>query len=299
MSASEPGKKSDSDLAEMDAHEVQEALVEALEAIPEECETVAKEHSGQGDVIQLSDDQDIDLPENPFAKEGAVSAPFDEAAALGEHVRMVEALLFAAAEPLDIATMAGRLPEGADVEKALEILQERYDGRGILLQKVGRRYRFVTAPDIAPILEKEQIVPRKLSRAALETLAIIAYHQPCTRADIEEIRGVAVSKGSLDQLMELGWVRLRGRRDHIPGRPILYGTSQAFLEHFGLESVSHLPGLADLKAAGLLSARLPAGFQVPTPSDSEEGDDGEGAPEQVDFVQDFIDEGEIDGEDQE
>lgn len=228
-----------------------------------------------------------------------MSEPFDEAAALGEHVRMVEALLFAAAEPLDMATMAGRLPQGADIEKALEILRERYDGRGILLQKVGRKFRFVTAPDIAPILEKEQIVPRKLSRAALETLAIIAYHQPCTRADIEEIRGVAVSKGSLDQLMELGWVRLRGRRDHVPGRPILYGTSQAFLEHFGLESVSHLPGLADLKAAGLLSARLPAGFQVPTPSDSDEGDDGEGAPDEVDFVQDFIAEDEIDGEDRE
>jgi segregation and condensation protein B len=299
MSASEPGKKNDSDLAEMDAHEVQEALAEALEAIPEECETLPKESSGQGDVIQLSDDQDIDLPENPFVRDGGAQDPFDEAAALGEHVRMVEALLFAAVEPLDIATMAGRMPSGADIEKALEILQERYDGRGILLQKIGRKFRFVTAPDIAPILEKEQIVPRKLSRAALETLAIIAYHQPCTRADIEEIRGVMVSKGSLDQLMELGWVRLRGRREHIPGRPILYGTSQDFLEHFGLESVSHLPGLADLKAAGLLTARLPAGFQVPTPSDSEEGDDGEGAPEQVDFVQDFIDEDEIDGEQQE
>lgn len=278
MSVAEQDKQDSSDLAEMDVHEVQEALADALDAVPQPADDDAE--AGQGDVVQLIEDEEMDLPDNPFAG----------AAALGEHVRMVEALLFAALEPLDEKTIIDRLPEGADVEKALALLQERYDGRGIILQKTGRKWRFVTAPDVAHILEREQIIPRKLSRAALETLAIIAYHQPCTRADIEEIRGVVVSKGSLDQLMELGWVRLRGRREHIPGRPILYGTSQEFLEHFGLESVSHLPGLADLKAAGLLDARLPPDFKVPSPQDGDELDLPEDETETAEFVQDYLDE---------
>ncbi|VAW07636.1 Segregation and condensation protein B, partial [hydrothermal vent metagenome] len=149
--------------------------------------------------------------------------------------------------------------------------------------------RFVTAGDVAHVLEKEKVTPRRLSRAALETLAIIAYHQPCTRADIEDVRGVAVSKGSLDQLLEIGWARLRGKRRDVPGRPTLYGTTEAFLEHFSLETIQDLPGLADLKAAGLLDARLPPGFSVPAPSDA---DDEEGAEdgEDAEFAQDFLSE---------
>lgn len=204
------------------------------------------------------------------------------------HMRMAEALVFAAAEPLDAKTIADRLPAGADVKTVMARLGEVYDGRGVVLKRIDGKWRFVTASDVAHVLTKEQTAPRKLSRAALETLAIIAYHQPCTRADIEDVRGVQVARGSLDQLLEIGWVRLRGKRRDAPGRPTLYGTSQAFLEHFGLESIQDLPGQADLKAAGLLDARLPPGFSVPTPSDADDEDvedeDGE-APE---FAADFM-----------
>ncbi len=206
---------------------------------------------------------------------------------LAEHSRMAEALLFAAEEPLDEAAIAARLPTGANVPAIVEALKEQYKDRGVVLSKISGRWRFATATDLAHILETERIEPRRLSRAALETLAIIAYHQLCTRADIEDVRGVMVSKGSLDQLLEIGWVRLRGRRRDVPGRPVLYGTTQSFLEHFGLESVSDLPGLSDLKAAGLLEARLPPGFTVPSPGDLpdlEEFED-EDAPE---FAQDFL-----------
>ncbi len=207
-----------------------------------------------------------------------------------EHVRMAEALLFAAVEPLDEAAIAERLPAGADVPGALAALAERYEGRGVRLAMISGKWRFTTAPDVAHILEKEQVHPRKLSRAALETLAIIAYHQPCTRADIEDVRGVGVAKGSLDQLLEIGWVRMRGRRKDVPGRPILYGTTQAFLEHFSLEGVTDLPGVADLKAAGLLDARLPPGFVVPAPLDAAEADlaSAEDSAE-AEFARDFFD----------
>lgn len=207
---------------------------------------------------------------------------------LAEHARMAEALLFAAEEPLDEAAIAARLPTGANVPAIVESLVQQYQGRGVVLSRIAGRWRFTTATDLAHILETERIEPRRLSRAALETLAIIAYHQPCTRADIEDVRGVMVSKGSLDQLLEIGWVRLRGRRRDAPGRPVLYGTTQAFLEHFGLESVSDLPGLSDLKAAGLLEARLPPGFTVPSPSDLPDLEDLEGE-ETPEFAQDFLD----------
>ncbi|MEE2691962.1 MAG: SMC-Scp complex subunit ScpB [Pseudomonadota bacterium] len=200
---------------------------------------------------------------------------------------MAEALLFAAAEPLDEATIAARLPFGADVPGILEGLSQQYEGRGVTLSKVAGKWRFATAPDVAHVLETERVEQRKLSRAALETLAIIAYHQPCTRADIEDVRGVMVSKGSLDQLLEIGWVKLKGRRRDVPGRPVLYATTPAFLEHFGLESVNDLPGLADLKAAGLLDARLPPGFAVPTPADIGDEEDIDDDAEEAEFVQDF------------
>jgi segregation and condensation protein B len=226
----------------------------------------------------------------PEAKEPAGAAPSAAPTAkeMAEHLRMAEALLFAAAEPLDIEAIAARLPANADAPALLDALAAQYENRGVVLSKAAGRYRFVTAPDVAHVLEKEKVEPRKLSRAALETLAIIAYHQPCTRADIEDVRGVAVSPGSLDQLMEIGWVRLRGRRKSAPGRPILYGTTDAFLQHFNLESVSDLPGMADLKAAGLLDARLPPGFTVPNPSDDlSDVEDIEGLDETVEFVTDF------------
>jgi len=179
--------------------------------------------------------------------------------------RAVEALLFAAAGPLSGAELAERLP-GADVELALARLSARYQGRGVELACVAERWRFQTAADLAPLMTATREEPRRLSRAALETLAIIAYHQPVTRAEIEEIRGVATSKGTLDALLETGWVRPRGRR-RAPGKPVTYGTTDAFLQHFGLPSLKDLPGLAELKGLGLLDGNLPPDFRVPEPTD--------------------------------
>lgn len=178
--------------------------------------------------------------------------------------REIEALLFAAAGPLSMADLARRLPEGADVEGALAALQERYAGRGVELACVGGRWRLQTAADLAWLMTEEREEPRRLSRAAQETLAVIAYHQPVTRAEIEVVRGVQASKGTLDVLLELGLVRMRGRR-RSPGRPITYGTTDAFLEHYGLASLADLPGAAEMKAAGLLSMDLPADFATPDP----------------------------------
>lgn len=176
----------------------------------------------------------------------------------GETERQVEALLFAASAPLGAAEIAARLPDGADVEGALAGLRERYAGRGVELDQVAGRWRFRTAEDLGFLMTEQREEPRRLSRAALETLAIIAYHQPVTRAEIEEIRGVAVSRGTLDQLIEIGWVRL-GRRRQSPGRPVTFVVTEAFLDHFGLASTRDLPGLAELRAAGLLDATPPSG----------------------------------------
>jgi segregation and condensation protein B len=184
----------------------------------------------------------------------------------GEALRIAEALLFAAAEPLGRDELAGRLPEGADVDAILADLKELYAGRGVNLVQVAGKWAFRTAGDLAFILSRDVVEPRKLSRAAMETLAIVAYHQPVTRAEIEEIRGVATSKGTLDLLLETGWIRLRGRRK-APGRPVTYGTTPAFLEHFGLDAIDDLPGLEELKGAGFLEGRLPPGLAVPVPSD--------------------------------
>ena len=179
-------------------------------------------------------------------------------------LRMVEAILFASAEPLAASRIAARLPDGDDILSLLRELQHAYAGRGVNLVEVAGLWMFRTAGDLAFLLRNEVDEPRKLSRVALETLAIIAYHQPVTRADIEEIRGVSTSKGTLDVLLETGWVRMRGRR-RVPGRPITYGTTEGFLTHFGLEGVGDLPGLDELRGAGLLDGRIPPGFTVPEP----------------------------------
>ncbi len=183
-----------------------------------------------------------------------------------ENLRIVEAVLFAASEPLDEATIAERLPEGVEISPLLEELKEFYAQRGVNLVQIGNKYSLRTPSDLSFTLQKDIVQPRRLSRAALETLAIIAYHQPVTRAEIEDIRGVSVSKGTLDVLLESSWVRIRGRRRQ-PGRPVTYGTSDGFLSYFGLEGLDHLPGFDELKAAGLLDAQLPKDFEVPNPSD--------------------------------
>ncbi len=183
-----------------------------------------------------------------------------------EELRVLEAVLFAADEPLDEKALAGRLPAGADVHALLLQLQRDYAPRGVNLVRVGGKWSLRTAGDLAWILTRETVVTKKLSRAAIETLAIVAYHQPVTRAEIEEIRGVTTSKGTLDVLLETGWIRLRGRRK-APGRPVTYGTTEAFMSHFGLDALADLPGVDELKGAGLIDKSLPAGFSVPVPSD--------------------------------
>lgn len=186
----------------------------------------------------------------------------------GEAMRIAEALLFASAEPLGADDLAGRLPEGADVAKILEDLTALYAGRGVNLVRVAGKWQFRTASDLSFVLARNVTEQRRLSRAAMETLAIVAYHQPVTRAEIEEIRGVATSKGTLDTLMETGWIRLRGRRK-APGRPVTYGTTAHFLEHFGLDAIDDLPGLEELKGAGFIEGRVPSDFSVPVPSDDQ------------------------------
>lgn len=181
-------------------------------------------------------------------------------------LRILEALLFASSEPLSLAEMSAYVGDGANLPVLIEELRALYSNRGVNLVRRGERWAFRTAEDLGFLLRREEEETRPLSRAALETLAIIAYHQPTTRAEIEEVRGVAVGKGTMDILMEAGWVRMRGRR-RTPGRPVTYGTTDAFLDHFGLEHLSDLPGLDELKGAGLLSSRLPPSLQIPLPFD--------------------------------
>jgi len=183
-----------------------------------------------------------------------------------EELRLLEALLFASTEPLDQATLAKRMPDGVDVKIALAQLQADYASRGVNLVKIANKWTFRTAGDLAWLMTRESTETRKLSRAAIEVLAIIAYHQPVTRAEIEEIRGVITSKGTLDVLLETGWIRPRGRRK-TPGRPLTFGTTETFLSQFTLEALTDLPGLEELKGTGLLDSRLPTGFSVPSPSD--------------------------------
>lgn len=194
-----------------------------------------------------------------------------EAPPLAEQERMVEAVLFASTEPVSVADLNARMPHGADAAEAVQLLRKRYEGRGVNVVKVGDAWAIRTAPDLGFLMQKETVETRKLSRAAIETLAIIAYHQPVTRAEIEEIRGVSVSRGTVDQLLELEWVRF-GRRKMTPGRPVTYVVTQGFLDHFGLESARDLPGVKELRAAGLLENRPPPGEMVDGNEDSEDED---------------------------
>jgi segregation and condensation protein B len=249
---------------------------EQINEIVEEAETEAvSEAASEEAVSEESPVQEVGEEVVGTAEEGDADnvTPFPTGEDHAAHLRMIEALLFAAAEPLDIDSIAARLPEGADVGALIEDLQKLYAMRGVNLVRLADKWMFRTAEDLTFLMEREAIAQRKLSRAAMETLAIISYHQPVTRAEIEEIRGVSVSKGTLDVLMETSWVRLRGRR-RTPGRPVTYGTTEEFMVHFGLESIGDLPGHEELRAAGLLEANLPPDFDVPTPSS--EGGDGDG-----------------------
>ncbi len=209
-----------------------------------------------------------------------------------QELRLLEALLFAAVEPIDVETLRERMSEDADVGALLARLARDYSGRGVNLVRVAKRWRFQTASDLEHHLVDIKEAPRKLSKAALETLAIVAYHQPVTRAEIEDVRGVAVSKGTLDVLMELSWIRLRGRR-RTPGRPVTFGTTENFLAHFNLENITDLPGRDDLKAAGLLDPRLPKDFEMPEPIMPDDLTVGEvplDEEENPEFFEDFLEE---------
>jgi segregation and condensation protein B len=198
-----------------------------------------------------------------FEPEAEAVLDFDDPRFI-EACRIAEALVFASAAPVSEAYLAERLPRDADVPLIMATLKNDYAPRGIHLIRVEGHWAFRTAPDLSFVIRADEREVRKLSRAALEVLAIIAYHQPVTRAEIEEIRGVQTSKGTLDVLMEAGWVRFRGRR-RTPGRPVTFGTTRDFLDHFGLEELRDLPGLEELKGSGLLSGRIPSGFSIPSP----------------------------------
>lgn len=206
--------------------------------------------------------------ETDIATESLFDAP-----PMGEQERMIEAVLFASADPVTVRDLESRMPHGCDAAEALVRLRKRYEGRGVQVIKTGDAWAIRTAPDLGFLMQKETVETRKLSRAAIETLAIIAYHQPATRAEIEEIRGVSVSRGTIDQLLEMEWIRL-GRRKLTPGRPVTFVVTGEFLDHFALESARDLPGLTELRSAGLLENRPPpgSGFQV---RDDDDDDDSE------------------------
>lgn len=227
--------------------------------------------------VDMESQVDLDRDDAPEVDEPAEErAPrrdgLFEAPPLAEQERMVEAILFASATPVTTAEMERRMPHGSDAAEAVALLRRRYEGRGVAVTRVGDAWAIRTAPDLGFLMQHETVETRKLSRAAIETLAIIAYHQPATRAEIEEIRGVSVSRGTIDQLLELEWIRF-GRRRMTPGRPVTYVVTQEFLDHFGLEGARDLPGLQELRAAGLLDSRpMPEGG-LPGPRD--EVDDGD------------------------
>ena len=210
---------------------------------------------------------DDDIGHHSIQSEDAVDALRDHA--LKDAERIAEALVFSSGQPVSQKFIASKLPDGIDVEAVMLRLSDFYASRGINLLRIDDAWAFRTSADLSFLIRQEETEVRKLSRAALEVLAIIAYHQPVTRAEIEEIRGVATSKGTLDLLMEAEWVRMRGRR-RTPGRPVTYGTGRDFLDHFGLENLKDLPGLDELKGSGLLSSRIPSNFQIPVPFDGDE-----------------------------
>lgn len=209
------------------------------------------------------------MNKTPQDIENEIDPSLFEAPPMGEQERMVEAVLFAAAEPVTVKELTARLPHGSDPAVALVHLEKRYEGRGVRLARIGDAFAFRTAPDMSFLMRRETVETRKLSRAAIETLAIIAYHQPVTRAEIEEIRGVGVSRGTIDQLLEMEWIRI-GRRRMTPGRPVTFVVTEGFLDHFSLESARDLPGLKELRAAGLLDNRPPPGAAQ---TDAEGGDE--------------------------
>lgn len=200
-----------------------------------------------------------------------------EAPPMAEQERMIEAILFATADPITVRDLEARMPHGCDAAEALVYLRKRYEGRGVQVMKIGDAWAIRTAADLGFLMQKETVETRKLSRAAIETLAIIAYHQPVTRAEIEEIRGVSVSRGTVDQLLEMEWIRF-GRRKMTPGRPVTFVVTQHFLDHFGLENARDLPGLKELRAAGLLENR-PSPSSLPGPEVDEDVEDVEGQSE--------------------
>ena len=212
--------------------------------------------SGQASAVPFTDEDDAVTPGGP-ANPG-------ERLHLHEAMRMAEALVFASAEPVTRKALSDRLPDGIDVGQVMAELERLYQRRGVTLVRVGEAWAFRTAGDLAFLMSRDAVQQKKLSRAALEVLAIVAYHQPVTRAELEDVRGVETSKGTLDLLLETGWVRMRGRR-RTPGRPVTYGTTEAFLDHFGLAEIRDLPGMEELKGAGLLSPRMPANFSMPLP----------------------------------
>ncbi|MEB3043716.1 SMC-Scp complex subunit ScpB [Rhizobium mulingense] len=199
-----------------------------------------------------------------------------------EAERIAEALVFASSQPVPESFLAERLPRDADVRAIMLRLKEQYAPRGVNLVQVESAWAFRTAADLSFIIRRDDNEVKKLSRAALEVLSIIAYHQPVTRAEIEDIRGVQTSRGTLDVLMEAGWVRFRGRR-RTPGRPVTLGTTRDFLDHFGLEELRDLPGLEELKGAGLLSGRIPANFNIPSPLMNDELSEDEDPITQMDL----------------
>nr|WP_245454351.1 SMC-Scp complex subunit ScpB [Aquabacter cavernae] len=195
--------------------------------------------------------------------------PLDEReAALVRDLRVVEALIFASPLPIDAAAIARHVPKGTDIAALMDTLTADYARRGVNVVRAAGGWMLRTAPDLADVAGEAAPEVRKLSRAATEVLAIVAYHQPTTRAEIEDIRGVSTSKGTLDVLLETGWIRLRGRR-RAPGRPVTYGTTSAFLVHFGLDAIHDLPGIEEMKGAGLIDPRVPSGFAIPLPSDDD------------------------------
>ncbi|MFC3677463.1 SMC-Scp complex subunit ScpB [Ferrovibrio xuzhouensis] len=242
-----------------DAVPAEERLEDETEMTVAAAEVASEQDNAAPDFADdNADDESVDAADE--------SGEDDAEAAFAGAIRMAEALLFAAAEPLDEATLRKRLPPKTRVPAVLAALEDMYRGRGVILKKVAGRWAFMTAPDMQHLLEEHRQVQRKLSRAAIETLAIIAYHQPVTRAEIEDIRGVGLSRGTLDVLMEADWIKVRGRR-RVPGRPVTWGTTDEFLVHFGLESADALPGIEELRAAGLLEA-LPASGGIPMPGEA-------------------------------
>jgi segregation and condensation protein B len=201
-----------------------------------------------------------------------------EAPPMAEQERMIEAVLFASAEPITIRDLQTRLPHGCDAAEAMVYVRRRFEGRGVHVMKIGDAYTMRTAADLGYLMQKETVEVRKLSRAAIETLAIIAYHQPVTRAEIEEIRGVSVSRGTVDQLLELEWIRF-GRRKMTPGRPVTFVVTEGFLDHFGLENARDLPGLKELRSAGLLENRPPLGMSLQVGDGEDEPETTEGQSE--------------------